>query len=446
MNYRDTLKINEKNHLQIGNFDAVDIANQFGTPLYVLDGNYVKSVAEIFDKTIKETYPNSMVCYASKALSNMALYKLVASAGLGADVVSAGEIYTALKAGFNPKNMFFHGNNKLVTELDFAIQNNVGVIVVDNQIELDRIDSIAKKYDKVQDIIIRINPGVEAHTHSFVQTATADSKFGSSIQNGDAENIMKKALVYNNINLLGTHCHIGSQIFDKKAFVLAVEKVTAFAEIFSKKYDFTFKMLNFGGGFGVYYTDEDVKYTIEEYADYVKNVASAVKNEVEKRNLGNPKLIIEPGRAIVGEAGITLYRIGSIKEIKGIRKYLNIDGGMFENPRYALYNSKYSAIVANKGNAEMVEKVTIAGKCCESGDIIIKDIDFPKAEVGDIVAVFSTGAYNYSMSSNYNSNFIPPMVLTLDDKIGYIVKPQTFEDLVRNNVVPDWLSEDKNAD
>ena len=439
MNYRDTLKINDKNHLQIGNFDATEIAKKFGTPLYVIDGNYVESVATVFDKTIKENYANSKVCYASKALSNMAMYKLIKKCGLGTDVVSYGEIYTALQAGIDAKDMYFHGNNKLEKELDYAISNNVGVIVVDNLIELERIDKIAKKYNKNQDIIVRINPGVEAHTHTFVQTATADSKFGSAIANDDAQIIMSKALEYKNINLLGTHCHIGSQIFDKTAFKIAVEKVTDFAKEFASKYDFTFKIMNFGGGFGIYYTDEDVKYTIEEYADYVKNVASTFATCVKEKGLGCPMLVIEPGRAIVGEAGITLYEVGSIKDIKGIRKYLNIDGGMFENPRYALYNSKYSAILANRANDKPVEKVTIAGKCCESGDIIIKDIDLPKANIGDIVAVFSTGAYNYSMSSNYNSNFIPPMVMTYNNNIDYIVKPQTFEDLVRNNVVPEWL-------
>lgn len=439
MNFRETLKINKDNHLQIGNFDSVDIANKYGTPLYVLDGNYVESVATVFKKTINKIYPNSMVCYASKALSNMAMYKLIDKCGLGTDVVSSGEIYTALKSGFDASKMFFHGNNKLISELRFAIENNVGVIVVDNLIELERIDQIAKEYNKIQNIIIRINPGVEAHTHTFVQTATVDSKFGSSISNGDADFIMKKALKYSNICLLGTHCHIGSQIFDKTAFKIAVDKVTDFASKFQAENNFSFKIMNFGGGFGIYYTDEDVKYTIEEYADYVENVALAFKNDVEAKNLGNPMLVIEPGRAIVGEAGITLYEVGSIKDIKGIRKYINIDGGMFENPRYALYNSKYSAVIANRCDSKNVEKVTIAGKCCESGDIIIKDIDFPEAKIGDIIAVFSTGAYNYSMSSNYNSNFIPPMVMTYNDNIDYIVKPQTFEDLVRNNVVPEWL-------
>lgn len=438
MNYRDTLLVKD-NHLHIGGFDAVELAKTYHTPLYVLDGNYVESVAKTFDKTIKSVYPNSMVCYASKALSVVALYKLIAKCNLGIDVVSGGEIFTAKTAGFDLSKAYFHGNNKLVSELNLAIENGVGVIVCDNETELERIDSIAKKNGKVQKVIVRINPGVEAHTHSYVQTATIDSKFGSSIINGDAENLMAKALEYKNVKLMGTHCHIGSQIFDKTAFRIAVEKVCEFAKSFSVKYDFTFSIMNFGGGFGVYYTDEDVKYTVDEYADYVKNVATKFKEEVKKLGLGNPMLVIEPGRAIVGEAGITLYEVGSIKDIKGVRKYLNIDGGMFDNPRYALYNSKYSAVLANKANLEPTEKVTIAGKCCESGDIIIKDIDFPKAEIGDIVAVFTTGAYNYSMSSNYNSNFVPPMIMTYNKNVDYIVKPQTYEDIIRNNVVPEWL-------
>lgn len=441
MNFRKTLSVNQQNHLQIGGFDVTDIVKKYGTPLYVIDGNYVKSVAEVFDKTIKQVYPLSKVCYASKALSNIALYKLIKKCGLSADVVSAGEIFTALKAGFNPEEMFFHGNNKLISELEYAINNGVGTIVVDNPVELDRIDEIAKRKGIIQNIIVRINPGVEAHTHSYVQTATVDSKFGSSIANGDAEEVMAKALKYKNIKLSGTHCHIGSQIFDKTAFKLAVEKVCAFLLNFKTKYDFDIQTVNFGGGFGIYYTDEDVKYSIDDYADYVRNIAEAFKKEVETKNLGKPYLVIEPGRAIVGEAGITLYTVGSIKEIKGVRKYLNVDGGMFENPRYALYNSKYSAVIANRAGDLSEETVTVAGKCCESGDILIKDIYLPNAKTGDILAVFSTGAYNYSMSSNYNSNFIPPMLMTFDGKIDYIIKPQTYEDLVRNNVVPKWLED-----
>ncbi len=438
MNYRDTLCVKD-NQLYIGGFNAVELAKTYHTPLYVLDGNYVENVAKTFDKTIKSVYPNSMVCYASKALSVVALYKLIKKCGLGIDVVSGGEIFTAIKSGFDLSKAFFHGNNKLKSELNLAIENKIGVIVCDNEVELQRINEIAEKNGVVQDVIVRINPGVEAHTHSFVQTATIDSKFGSSISNGDAETLMAKALNYKNVRLMGTHCHIGSQIFDKTAFKIAVEKVCDFAEKFSKKYGFTFKIMNFGGGFGVYYTDEDVKYTVSEYADYVNCVASKFKEEVERRGLGNPMLVIEPGRAIVGEAGITLYEVGSIKDIKGVRKYLNIDGGMFDNPRYALYNSKYSAIICSKAEDKPTEKVTIAGKCCESGDIIIKDLDMPKAEIGDIIAVFTTGAYNYSMSSNYNSNFVPPMVMTYNGKVDYVVKPQTYEDIIRNNVVPEWL-------
>lgn len=440
MNTRDTLKINDKNHLEIGGADAVELAQKFGTPLYVFDEKYIRDMCKVYNKTIQEEYDgNGLVCYASKAFSCMAIYKIAQSENIGVDVVSGGELYTAIKAGFDCSKIFMHGNNKLERELVLALDNKVGTIVVDEYSEIDLIEKLAFERGVCQNILIRINPGVEAHTFTAVQTAKPDSKFGFPLVEGYAKNIVKYALSKKNVKLVGYHCHIGSQIFEKDSFALAVDKVTEFSAEMKKELGFEAEVLNLGGGFGIWYTDEDAKISVDGYAEYLKVLIEELKAKCDELSLKRPKLVIEPGRSIVGEAGITLYTVGAIKEIKGIKKYLAIDGGMFDNPRYALYQSKYSAIIANKANDKAEEVVTIAGKCCESGDIIAVNINLPKAKIGDIVAVFSTGAYNYSMASNYNRNFIPASVLVKDGNAEYIVKPQTYEDLTRNDVIPEYL-------
>ena len=330
-----------------------------------------------------------------------------------------------------------HGNNKLLRELEFAVDNKIGNIVVDSYTEADILDGLAAKRGIKQNVLIRTNPGIEAHTHAFVQTARTDSKFGFSINDGAAEEITKHILSKKNLVLKGYHCHIGSQIFEKQSFVLAAEKVMDFIAKMKKSLGFEACELNIGGGFGVWYTDEDPKLKLNDYANYLKALISAIKAKAEEHKLNRPYLLIEPGRSIVGEAGVTLYTVGAIKDIPGIKKYVAIDGGMFDNPRYALYQSKYTVLLADRANEKSTERVTIAGKCCESGDIIAVDVPLPEAKTGNILAVLTTGAYNYSMASNYNRNFIPAAVLVKYGKAEYIVKPQTYEDIVRNDVLPE---------
>lgn len=440
MNTRKTLRVNEQGHLEIGGADAVALAKSFGTPLYVMDEQYIRDMCSVYRDTIQEEYDgNGLVLYASKAFSCLAIYKIADSEHIGVDAVSAGELYTAFKAGFPAEKIYLHGNNKLPYELEFALDHKVGTIVVDAYSELDLIDQMCAERGMVQNILLRINPGVEAHTHRFIQTAKTDSKFGFSVADGTAEKITQYALTKKHVHLAGYHCHIGSQIFEKQSFLLAVDKMMAFIAEIGKKYSFETEVLNLGGGYGIWYTDEDAKFSCADYADYLKAIIRELKAKSQEYGVRSPFLVVEPGRSIVGEAGVTLYTVGAIKEIPGIKKYVAVDGGMFDNPRYALYQAKYTAILANRAAEKPTEVVSVAGKCCESGDLVCADVSLPKAESGDILAVLSTGAYNYSMASNYNRNFIPPVVLVKDGKAEYIVKPQTFEDLVRNDVIPDRL-------
>lgn len=440
MNERETLKINKSGHLEIGGMDAVELAARFGTPLYVFDESYIRSMMRVYKNTLDSEYGgNGQVLYASKAFSCLAIYKIAQSENIGVDVVSAGELYTALKAGFPAKNIFLHGNNKLLSELEYALDNNIGTIVVDSFREADIIEKLACERGMVQNVLIRINPGVEAHTHAYIQTARTDSKFGFSVSDGTAENITAYVLSKKHLNLRGYHCHIGSQIFEKQSFVLAANKVMDFIFKEKCKSGFEADMLNLGGGFGVWYNDEDPKLKISDYADYLKALIEAIKVKSAELGLKLPYLLLEPGRSIVGEAGVTLYTVGAIKDIPGVKKYVAIDGGMFDNPRYALYQSKYTVLLANRAAEKCTERVSVAGKCCESGDLIAVDVPLPKAESGDIMAILTTGAYNYSMASNYNRNFVPPAVLVKDGRADLIIKPQTYEDLVRNDMVPERL-------
>ncbi|MDR2091512.1 MAG: diaminopimelate decarboxylase [Clostridiales bacterium] len=439
MNFRDTLKINSAGHLEIGGADTVDLAEKFGTPLYVLDCAYIEKVAKAFFDTMKSGYGEGGVAFASKAFSAAAIYKLIGGLGLYADVVSKGELYTALSGGFPAERVVVHGNNKLDYEIDYAVEKGAGYIVIDAFDEGGRIDAAAKRYKKVQKVLVRVNPGVEAHTHEFVRTAKDDSKFGFSIKNGDADAFIKSVFKYENLEFCGLHCHIGSQIFDRQAFSLAAGVMTDYIKRLRDLYGITVNVLNLGGGFGVHYTSKDPLYTADDYAGYVAHLTAALKENVAKKDIKKPFLLIEPGRSLIAEAGITLYRVGAVKDIKGIKKYYAIDGGMFENPRYVMYRSEYSAIIANKANEPFSETVTLTGKCCESGDMIAVDILLQKAARGDIAAVFSTGAYNYSMSSHYNGNLTPPVVMVKDGEAEYIVKPETCEDLTRNHVIPSFL-------
>lgn len=440
MNERETLKINADGHLEIGGADAVKLAEKFGTPLYVFDEKHIRDMMRVYKRAVDEEYGgNGLVLYASKAFSCEAVYAIAKSENIGVDVVSGGELYTAIKAGFPADKIYMHGNNKLVRELELALDNGVGCIVVDGYKEADILDGLAAARGVKQRVLIRTNPGVEAHTHEFIQTARTDSKFGFSIADGAAEQITKHVLSKNNLVLRGYHCHIGSQIFEKSSFALAAEKVMDFIALMKEKLGFEVAELNIGGGFGVWYNDDDPKLQLTDYYGYVKTLIDAVKSKAKENNISKPYLLLEPGRSIIGEAGVTLYTVGAIKDIPGIKKYVAVDGGMFDNPRYALYQSKYTVLLANRANEECTEKVSIAGKCCESGDLIAVNVPLPAVNTGDILAVLTTGAYNYSMASNYNRNFIPAAVLVNEGKAEYIIRPQTYEDLVRNDVLPDRL-------
>lgn len=441
MNTRETLKINEKGHLEIGGMDSVTLAEKFGTPLYVFDEAYIRRMMRIYRETLAKKYTEKgMVLYASKAFSCQAIYRIADEENIGVDVVSGGELYTALKAGFPAEKIYMHGNNKLDYEIGEALDAGVGCIVADAYSEIDKIDAEAKKRGIVQKILLRINPGIEAHTHAFVQTATTDSKFGFSVSDGTAENVIAYALKKKNVRLTGYHCHIGSQIFEKQSFVLAVKKCMDFAADMKDKLGFEAETLNLGGGFGIWYTDEDRKISPEGYAEYLEALINEVEAKASEKGMKLPFLLIEPGRSIVGEAGVTLYTVGAIKDIPGVKKYVAIDGGMFDNPRYALYQSKYTPILANRATEEATEIVSIAGKCCESGDLIAVNVALPKAKSGDILAILSTGAYNYSMAMNYNRNMIPPCVLVNEGEAEYIVRPQSYEDINRNDVIPSRLA------
>ena len=440
MNERSTLKANKNGHLEIGGCDSIDLARRFGTPLYVYDEAYIRKTMRVFKDTIINYYAgNGNVLYASKAFSCMAMYVIAKQEEIGCDAVSGGELYTALKAGFDAKNIYVHGNNKTYDELGQAVDVGVGGIVIDSYREADILNEIADAKGVKQPVLIRVNPGVEAHTHAFVQTARTDSKFGFSISDGTALDYVKHVLTLKNLELKGYHCHIGSQIFEKQSFVLASEKMMDFVLQVKNQTGFEAAVINLGGGFGIYYTDDDPKIMLSDYEDYLKALIDAIKGKCAEYGLKLPYLLIEPGRSIVGEAGVTLYTVGSIKDIFGIRKYVAIDGGMFENPRYALYQSKYTVLKASDVHAKNVQKVSIAGKCCESGDLIGVDIPLPEVNSGDILAVLSTGAYHYSMASNYNRNLIPQAVLVKDGKAEVIIKKQTYEDLVRNDVIPESL-------
>lgn len=428
----DCLNVNEKGHLEIGGCDTIDLAEKYGTPLYVVDENEIRKNCRAFVKSIEDNYNgHGTVAYASKAFSCMEMYRICKQENMSIDTVSAGEIYTALKAGFPAERIYFHGNNKTLNEIEFALDNNVGRIVVDNLTELEKIEKAAEKRNITAKIMFRIKPGIDAHTHSFIRTGQIDSKFGLALENGEAMVGVKRALALKNVELCGLHCHIGSQIFDISPFELAAEVMMDFIAKIKEGTGAEIKELNLGGGFGIKYTGEDKP---APYSDYMNRVAAVIKKKAEEHSIELPFIIIEPGRSIAGAAGITLYTVGAVKEIENVRTYVSIDGGMTDNPRYILYQSTYEILCANKANEPKTEKITLAGKCCESGDLIQENAMIQKVVPGDTIAVLSTGAYNYSMASNYNRIGRPAVVMTNNGESRIIVKRESFEDLVRNDV------------
>ena len=434
MLYPENLTVNNQGHLCIAGHDTVSLAKEFGTPLYVLNEDKVRSNCKGY-KTDIDTYygGNGLALYASKALCTMYTARIAADEGLGADVVSGGEIYTLKKAGFPMEKVFFHGNNKTPDEIQLALDCGVGHIVVDNVYELDTLNKIAASKGMVQKILFRIKPGIDAHTHDFVRTGQIDSKFGVALENGEAFEIHKYAVTLENICVDGVHCHIGSQIFDVDPFKEAAKVMMNFISDLRDKLGIDPHILNLGGGFGIKYVESDDPLAPYEY---VKAAIDVVKEVATERNMPLPYLVFEPGRSIVAEAGITLYTVGCVKDIENVRTYVSVDGGMTDNPRYIMYGAKYSACIANKANAENVKEVTIAGKCCESGDLIQENVKLPLTEVGDTLAVLATGAYNYSMSSNYNRIPRPAMVAVKENgEKKVIIKRETYEDIIKNDLL-----------
>lgn len=433
MFHSPNLSINSENHLVIGQHDTVELAKKFGTPLYVLDEDLMRDNCRAYKNAIDTYYDgHGLVLFASKALCTMYTGRLVAEEGLGADVVSGGELYTLYKAGFPMEKVFFHGNNKTPDEIELALNCGVGHIVVDNKYELELLNRIANEKNVNQRILFRIKPGIDAHTHDFVKTGQIDSKFGVALENGEAYEIHKLALSMSNIQIDGVHCHIGSQIFDVEPFCEAAKVMIGFIADLYDKLGIKVKILNLGGGFGIKYTATDDPIAPSEYIHKVTNV---VKELAQEKGIDLPFLVFEPGRSIVASAGITLYTVGCVKEIENVRTYVSIDGGMCDNPRYILYGSKYTAVLANNASAEPVAPITIAGKCCESGDLIQEHVMMPQIHVGDTLAVLATGAYNYSMSSNYNRIPRPPIVTVSGNEAKIIVKRETYDDLIKNDVL-----------
>lgn len=428
MHFYGTSKVNEAGHLEIGGVDTLEIVEKFGTPVYVYDVALIRERAKGFKDTFTKLGVTAQVAYASKAFSTIAMIQLAEQEGLSLDVVSGGELYTALAAKFPVERIHFHGNNKSKEELQMAIDHNIGCIVVDNFYELTMLQELCEKNNKSMPVLLRITPGIEAHTHDYILTGQEDSKFGFDLQNGQAEQALLQAMRSSSINLLGLHCHIGSQIFDTTGFVLAAKKIMDHLYSWKKTHGFETKVLNLGGGFGIRYTSED--HPIQP-SEYVEVIIKEVKEKADFYQMKMPEIWIEPGRSLVGDAGTTLYRIGSRKEVPNVRNYLAIDGGMSDNIRPALYQAKYEAVLANKPLQTVEETVSIAGKCCESGDMLIWDLPLPKADDQDVLAVFCTGAYGYSMANNYNRIPRPPVVFVENKEATLVVKRESFEDLVK---------------
>ncbi|MBR6573117.1 MAG: diaminopimelate decarboxylase [Clostridia bacterium] len=428
----DSYSVNSKGHLCLGGADTVDLANQFGTPLYVFDEKDIRNNCKAFKEAFDEYYDgNALVLYASKAFSCKEMYRLVNSEGLGTDVVSGGELYTALAAGFPAEKIYFHGNNKTPNEIAYALDSKIGRIVVDNLFELETIDCLAKDKGIKAKVLFRIKPGIDAHTHDFIKTGQIDCKFGFALENTEAYEAVKKVTTLENVELAGIHCHIGSQIFETEPFVLAAEVMLNFADKIRKDFGITLGEINLGGGYGIKYVNSDKPVSKNES---IKLLCSAVKKACAEYDYPLPKLLIEPGRSIVGASTLTLYKIGCVKTIKDVRTYVAVDGGMADNPRYALYGAEYDAIVANKADKDKDFEATIAGKCCESGDLIGENIKIQIPEVNDTLAVLATGAYNYSMSSNYNRIPRPAAVMVNDGKARLIINRETYEDIIKNDI------------
>lgn len=428
----DNLTVNKKGHLAISGLDTVELAAEFGTPLYVLDEEVIRANCRTYVNAMHECFgPQSAPLYASKALCFKGIYPVVQEEGMCVDVVSPGEIYTALAAGFPASKMFFHGTNKTDADIEYGVKSKVGCFVVDNLNELEVLDRVAAEAGVTQKVLLRLTCGLDPHTLEAINTGKVDSQFGVPIDTGQAYGFVKQALACSNIEIAGFHSHVGSQIFESDSFNRQVEILTSFAAKVRDELGYTIKVLNIGGGFGVRYTEKD---PVSDIPARIREVADHLNTALAENDFTLDAVYMEPGRSIVADAGITLYQTGGVKEVNGYRNYVTVDGGMTDNPRYALYKSEYTVLNACRAGEKADYECTIAGRCCESGDRIAENIYIAKPERGDIIAVLTTGAYNYSMASNYNRVPRPAMVMVSGGKARLVVKRETFEDMMRNEL------------
>ncbi|HLR80025.1 MAG TPA: diaminopimelate decarboxylase [Bacillota bacterium] len=423
--------VNENGHLDIDGADAVELANKYGTPLYVYDVSHIRKNCRAFVDAFKKSGVNFQVAYASKAFSSIAIVQVIEEEGLSIDVVSEGELYTALQAGFPPERIHFHGNNKSAEELTMAIEHQIGCIIVDNFSEITLLDQLLQKHQKTMDVLIRVTPGISSKTHEYIMTGNEDSKFGFNIHNGQAERAFQLLQKSQSIHFKGLHIHIGSQIFETDNFIKATDRLFQEISRWYSTYGYTPEVLNLGGGFPIRYTKDDHPLPLGRY---VEELVRTVKRNVKKLNIPMPELWIEPGRSIVGDAGLTLYTVGSMKKIPGVRDYIAVDGGMTDNLRPALYQAEYTGVLANKATAPIEKQPSIAGKCCESGDMLAWDLPLAEVESGDILAIFSTGAYGYAMANHYNRFPKPAVVFVENGKDQLVIRRETYKDVVRNDL------------
>ena len=427
------ISVNDAGHLTFAGIDTVDLAKKYGTPLYLTDGDKIRENCRVYLEAMREAFGESaMPLYASKAASYKEIYRIMKSMGMGIDVVSSGEIYTASSVGFPMENAYFHSNNKTDADIEYAIEKGVGYFVVDNAEELNSIEKISAEKKIKSNVILRLTPGIDPHTYAAVATGKVDSKFGSAIETGQAEEIALYAMKLESVKLCGFHCHVGSQVFDSDVFIRAAEIMLDFICKMKNMHGFVTEILDLGGGYGVRYLDSDP--TIDIRANILE-VGRFVKAHCETIGIDCPAIRIEPGRSIVADAGMTLYTVGTVKRIPGYKNYVSVDGGMTDNPRFALYGSPYTVYMANKMTDGDSFVASVVGRCCESGDIIQENVTLPSSAVrGDTLAVLTTGAYNYAMSSNYNRLPKPPMVMLEGGSDRIVIKGETCEDVARYDV------------
>ena len=428
----DNVTVGENGSLRFAGVDTATLAAKYGTPLYLFDTERIRERCKLYQTEMKDAFGgDSRPVYAGKAFCVKAIYRIMAECGMSVDLVSPGELFTAKSAGFPMERAFFHGNNKTDADITLALDAGVGCFVCDSREELVALDRIAGERGVCQKILLRVTPGIDPHTFAAVTTGKVDSKFGSPIATGAAKELAKLALSLEHIDLDGFHCHIGSQIFDVTPYIDAANVMLSFMKSVKDETGFTAKTLNLGGGFGVRYTESDPEF---DYAEAIKALAKAVKEAAAENGLPTPTVLLEPGRSIVADAGMTLYTVGTVKEIPGFRTYVSVDGGMPDNPRYALYRSIYTVVNATRADKAPDRAVTVAGRCCESGDLIAEGARIATPVRGDLLAVLVTGAYNYSMASNYNRIPRPPVVFLSEGKDALAVRRESFEDLIRNDL------------